>query len=136
MKTVFTNGCFDLLHVGHIRLLQAAKALGDSLVVGLNSDVSFHLCKGRRPLFPEDIRQEMLLALKSVDQVVIFDHATPIGLIRGLQPDVLVKGNDYQPEDVVGSEYADETVCISVDFELHTSDILERIVEMKAAMND
>ena len=103
-RVVFTNGCFDLLHVGHVRYLQAARALGDFLVLGLNDDTSVRrLGKGSdRPLTPQDERAEILAALACVDLVVIFSQDTPLDLILALRPDVLVKGGDYTPETIVG----------------------------------
>ncbi len=103
-KVVFTNGCFDLLHVGHIRYLQAARALGDFLVVGLNDDASVRrLGKGPgRPLTPQDERAEILAALACVDAVVLFGQDTPLDLILTLRPDILVKGGDYTPGNIVG----------------------------------
>ena len=103
-KVVFTNGCFDLLHVGHVRYLQAARALGDFLVVGLNDDASVRrLSKGPgRPLTPQAERAEILAALACVDAVVIFSQDTPLELILTLRPDILVKGGDYTPENIVG----------------------------------
>jgi rfaE bifunctional protein nucleotidyltransferase chain/domain len=103
-KVVFTNGCFDLLHVGHVRYLQAARALGDFLVLGLNDDASVRrLGKGPgRPLTPQAERAEILAALACVDAVVIFSQDTPLELIQALRPDVLVKGGDYTPEGIVG----------------------------------
>jgi D-beta-D-heptose 7-phosphate kinase/D-beta-D-heptose 1-phosphate adenosyltransferase len=100
---VFTNGCFDLLHVGHVRLLREAAALGDYLIVGINSDDSVRRLKGAgRPLNPQDDRAELLAALECVDAVTIFDEETPLALIEAIVPDVLVKGADYRPETVVG----------------------------------
>jgi D-beta-D-heptose 7-phosphate kinase / D-beta-D-heptose 1-phosphate adenosyltransferase len=100
---VFTNGCFDLLHLGHVRLLRQAAALGDYLVVGLNSDASVRRLKGpTRPLNPEDARAEVLAALECVEAVTVFDEDTPLALIASILPDVLVKGGDYRPEQVVG----------------------------------
>jgi D-beta-D-heptose 7-phosphate kinase/D-beta-D-heptose 1-phosphate adenosyltransferase len=104
-KIVFTNGCFDLLHPGHIHLLQAAKALGGRLIVGLNSDASVKRLKGpRRPILTESDRLELLKALSCVDHVVVFDEDTPLKLIEALRPDILVKGSDYRIEQVVGRE--------------------------------
>jgi D-beta-D-heptose 7-phosphate kinase/D-beta-D-heptose 1-phosphate adenosyltransferase len=101
----FTNGCFDLIHPGHVQYLADARALGDFLVVGLNSDASVARLKGPgRPLQDEAARAAILLGLRSVDAVVRFDEDTPLELIRALQPDVLVKGGDYTPETVVGRE--------------------------------
>ncbi len=102
---VFTNGCFDLLHVGHVRLLRQAAALGDFLIVGLNSDASVRRLKGpSRPLNPEDARAELLAALECVGAVTVFEEDTPLALIEVVLPDVLVKGGDYRPEGVVGRE--------------------------------
>jgi D-beta-D-heptose 7-phosphate kinase / D-beta-D-heptose 1-phosphate adenosyltransferase len=104
-RVVFTNGCFDLLHVGHIRLLRQAAAQGDYLVVGLNSDASVRRLKGEpRPIVAEDARAELLAALECVDAVAVFDEDTPLALIEAVRPDVLVKGGDYRPEEVVGRE--------------------------------
>lgn len=104
-KIVFTNGCFDILHVGHKRYLQQAATLGDILVVGVNSDASVRRLKGpTRPVNNEQDRAEMLSALGFIDYVVIFDEDTPYELIKKIQPDVLVKGGDYKPEEVVGKD--------------------------------
>jgi D-beta-D-heptose 7-phosphate kinase/D-beta-D-heptose 1-phosphate adenosyltransferase len=104
-RIVFTNGCFDLLHPGHVLYLAEAAACGDVLIVGLNSDASVRGLKGfSRPLLPERARALILLSLRSVDLVSIFDEATPLELIRSVAPDILVKGGDYRPEEVVGRE--------------------------------
>ena len=104
MTTVFTNGCFDLLHVGHLRLLWFARSQGDRLVVGLNSDESVRRLKGpTRPITPVDERREMLLALEPVDQVIIFHEDTPLNLIEALRPEVLVKGPDYAGRECCGA---------------------------------
>ena len=101
----FTNGCFDLLHPGHVKYLEDVRALGDFLVVGLNSDASVARLKGpSRPLQDEEARAMILLGLRSVDAVIRFDEDTPFELITALQPDVLAKGGDYTPETVVGKE--------------------------------
>jgi D-beta-D-heptose 7-phosphate kinase/D-beta-D-heptose 1-phosphate adenosyltransferase len=100
-----TNGCFDLLHPGHVALLEAARQEGDVLVVALNSDRSVREIKGpARPLIPEAERAEALLALEPVDRVVIYDEPTPAEVIRALVPDVLVKGADWEPDEIVGSD--------------------------------
>ncbi len=102
-KIVFTNGCFDLLHPGHVRLLREAATLGDFLVVGLNSDASVRRLKGQsRPINPAEARAEVLSALEAVDAVTVFDEDTPLELITAIRPDILVKGGDYRPEEVVG----------------------------------
>ncbi|MAO87172.1 MAG: D-glycero-beta-D-manno-heptose 1-phosphate adenylyltransferase [Candidatus Marinimicrobia bacterium] len=104
-KVIFTNGCFDLLHRGHIEYLLSAAALGDKLIIGLNSDDSVKKLKGNgRPLQSAVDRTAILQALTVVDTVVVFDEETPAELIAELQPDVLVKGGDYQEEDIVGRE--------------------------------
>jgi rfaE bifunctional protein nucleotidyltransferase chain/domain len=105
-RIVFTNGCFDLMHIGHTRYLQAAKALGDILVVGVNSDVSVRTLDKApdRPIVPEAQRAEVLAALGCVDFVVIFDESDPRQLIAAVQPDVLVKGGDWMIDQIIGRE--------------------------------
>jgi rfaE bifunctional protein nucleotidyltransferase chain/domain len=104
----FTNGCFDLIHPGHVQYLADARAQGDFLVVGLNSDASVARLKGPgRPLQDEAARAAVLLGLRSVDAVVRFDEDTPLELIQALRPDVLVKGGDYTPETVVGRDFVE-----------------------------
>lgn len=104
-KTVFTNGCFDILHVGHARYLKEAAALGDLLIVGLNTDESVRNLKGfNRPIVPENERAEMLCHLEVVNAVVLFGDQTPLKLIEALNPQVLVKGGDWSVEDIVGSD--------------------------------
>jgi rfaE bifunctional protein nucleotidyltransferase chain/domain len=104
-RIVFTNGCFDLLHPGHIASLEQARALGDTLIVGLNSDAGVRQLKGAgRPVLPERERAEILAALECVDAVVIFDELTPREVIRRLLPDVLVKGGDWPGDQIVGRE--------------------------------
>jgi D-beta-D-heptose 7-phosphate kinase/D-beta-D-heptose 1-phosphate adenosyltransferase len=104
-RVVFTNGCFDLLHPGHIRTLETARHLGDALIVGLNSDNGVRQLKGPdRPILPERERAEILAALECVDAVVIFDEATPQKIIAALLPDVLVKGGDWPGDQIVGRQ--------------------------------
>ena len=104
-RIVFTNGCFDILHRGHVELLRRAKSYGDVLVVGLNSDASVRRLKGRRrPLVGEKDRAFVLAALEAVDRVVIFDEDTPLETIRALEPDVLVKGAEYGKGQIVGAD--------------------------------
>jgi rfaE bifunctional protein nucleotidyltransferase chain/domain len=104
-RVVFTNGCFDLLHYGHIHYLAAARDLGDRLVIGLNSADSVRRLKGaHRPINDETTRQHLLAALTFVDAVVVFEQDTPLELIKVVLPDVLVKGGDWQPKDIVGSD--------------------------------
>ena len=102
-KIVFTNGCFDLLHVGHVRYLAQAKKLGDFLIIGLNSDSSVKELKGEdRPINSFEDRATLLSAIKSVDLVIMFEEQTPENLIKDIVPDILVKGGDYNIEDIVG----------------------------------
>lgn len=102
----FTNGAFDLIHIGHVRTLQFARAHCERLVVGLNSDRSVRALKGmNRPIHPERDRAEMLRALRSVDEVIIFDEMTPLRLIEELCPDVLIKGGDYEGREIVGATF-------------------------------
>ena len=104
-RLVFTNGCFDLLHPGHVRYLEAARALGDALVVGVNDDASVRRVKGAgRPVLRLAERAEVLAALAAVDHVVAFSEDTPLRLIELLEPDVLVKGADWGPDEIVGSD--------------------------------
>ncbi len=105
-RVVFTNGCFDLLHRGHTRYLERARALGDLLVVAINSDRSVRALKGRgRPVVPEGQRAEVLAALAAVDYTVIFDELDPARVIRAVRPDVLVKGGDWPISQIVGADY-------------------------------
>ena len=106
-KVVFTNGCYDLLHPGHIRLLEQARSMGDVLILALNTDASVQRLKGpARPLLGEQERAAMALALEAVDAVALFDEDTPRELILRLRPEVIVKGGDYEPEGVVGAAEA------------------------------
>jgi D-beta-D-heptose 7-phosphate kinase/D-beta-D-heptose 1-phosphate adenosyltransferase len=107
-RVVFTNGVFDLLHPGHIRYLTDARALGDALIVGINSDRSVRANKGpSRPINPEDERAELVAALESVDAVTVFDEDTPHAVIAAVQPDVLVKGADWGADNIVGRDIVD-----------------------------
>jgi D-beta-D-heptose 7-phosphate kinase/D-beta-D-heptose 1-phosphate adenosyltransferase len=131
---VFTNGCFDLLHVGHVKYLQRARLLGDLLVLGLNSDDSIRRLKGpHRPLIGQEERAHILAALKCIDYVVIFDEDTPLELIRALRPAVLVKGGDYAPEEVVGKEivesYGGRVELIQFVDGRSTTNIINQILE-------
>ena len=106
MKIVFTNGCFDILHIGHVHYLNEAKALGDKLIVGLNSDESVRRLKGLdRPINNENDRKFILENLRSVDEVIIFNEDTPIELIKNVKPNILVKGGDWAIEKIVGYEF-------------------------------
>lgn len=135
---VFTNGCFDLLHAGHVRYLQVAKSLGKSLVVGLNSDRSVQTIKPQkpgfppRPLIPETQRSEVLAALKPVDGVVIFSETTATALIQALQPEIYVKGGDYSrltlPEAPIVQAYGGRIELVNVEVHTSTTAIIDRIL--------
>lgn len=126
-KIVFTNGCFDILHIGHVRYLKDAAGLGDVLIVGLNSDSSISRIKPGRPLTPESERAEILSSLSVVDFITIFDEETPYELIREVQPDILVKGSDWAIKDIVGADIAKEVHTIPLTEGISTSVIVERI---------
>jgi rfaE bifunctional protein nucleotidyltransferase chain/domain len=126
-KIVFTNGCFDIIHVGHIRYLKEAKALGGVLVVGLNSDKSVSIIKPTRPINSQNQRAEVLSSLEMVDYVTLFDEGTPYELIKLVKPDVLVKGGDWRKEEIVGSDIAKETHSLPYIKGISTSEIIERI---------
>ena len=131
-QVVFTNGCFDLLHPGHVRYLAAARALGDALVVALNSDASVRRLKGAaRPILNQDERAEVMAALAAVDYVTIFDEDTPRELIAALLPDVLVKGGDWAVTEIVGREEVEaaggRVLALPFLEGSSTTDIIERI---------
>ncbi len=126
-KITFTNGCFDIIHVGHVRYLRNAKAFGDILIIGLNSDKSVSSIKANRPINPQNHRAEILSSLEMVDYVVLFDEETPYELIEFIQPDILVKGGDWKKEDIVGSDIANETHSLPYVEGVSTSAIIERI---------
>jgi len=135
-KVVFTNGCFDLLHVGHLYLLQQARQFGDALVVGLNSDASVRRLKGDgRPMISADDRAFALAALECVDFVVIFDESDPLELIRSIRPDVLVKGGDYVESEIVGSEflksYGGVTRIVPLREGVSTSRLVEKLARLE-----
>lgn len=107
-KIVFTNGCFDILHAGHVAYLSKAKSLGDALIIGLNSDASVKKIKGKsRPIVSQKNRAILLAALEAVDFVVIFNELAPLKLIKAIKPDVLVKGGDWKKENIVGSNFVE-----------------------------
>jgi D-beta-D-heptose 7-phosphate kinase/D-beta-D-heptose 1-phosphate adenosyltransferase len=139
-RVVFTNGVFDLLHPGHLRYLQAARAEGDVLIVGVNSDRSVRANKGPdRPITPERERAEILAALACVDAVAIFDEETPGEIIRLIQPDVLVKGADWAEDAIVGRDTVEarggRVVRVPVEAGWSTSSILSKIRESTVAGN-
>lgn len=134
-QIVFTNGCFDLIHTGHLKILNGAKALGEILIVGLNSDKSVKILKGKnRPIINQFDRSIVLSNFRSVDYVVIFDEETPLELIKTIQPDILVKGGDYTIDQIIGSDIVKlnggKTVIIPFEKGKSTSNILKRIVEL------
>ncbi len=133
-KIVFTNGCFDIMHVGHVRYLADARSEGDLLVVGLNSDASVRIIKGdKRPIVRQDHRAEVLASLGCVDFIVIFDEPDPLKLIQTLKPDVLVKGEDWTEDAIVGAEsvksLGGKIVRISFVEESSTTAIIEKILQ-------
>lgn len=127
-KIVFTNGCFDILHLGHIKYLEEAKKLGDILIIGVNTDDSVRRLKGiSRPINPEFDRSYLLSALETVDFIVLFDDDTPLDLIKNVRPEVLVKGADYKGKTVVGSEIAEQTKLIELIDGKSTTKIIKKI---------
>lgn len=127
-KIVFTNGCFDLLHIGHVRYLKEAKRLGDILIVGLNSDASVRRLKPQRPINEESRRAEVVASLEMVDFVTLFSEDTPYELIKSIRPDVLVKGGDWKKEDIVGSDIVAETHSLPFVPGVSTSAIINKIL--------
>ena len=133
-KIAFTNGCFDILHVGHTRYLRDARKTGDVLILALNSDASVRAIKGeKRPLVPEAERADLVASLEAVDYVTIFDELTPLELIECLQPDVIVKGGDWAEENVVGREsvrkWGGKVVIIPETEGASTTNIVEKIIK-------
>ncbi len=133
-KLVFTNGCFDILHVGHVRYLNQARSLGDALIVGINSDRSVREIKGEpRPIVPEADRAEVIAALASVDYVVIFDEPTPRQLIDAIVPDVLVKGADWDVSEIVGRNTVEDAGGVVRNIPLvegaSTTEIIRRVLD-------
>ncbi len=127
-KIIFTNGCFDILHIGHVKYLQKAKALGDILIVGVNSNSSVKRLKGEsRPVNDEYDRAYLLASLEVVDYVVIFEDDTPYSLIKEIKPDVLVKGADYRDKEVIGSDIAKEVRLIEFVEGKSTTKIIEKV---------
>jgi len=133
-KIVFTNGCFDILHAGHVHYLNECKNFGDILIVGINSDSSIRRLKGeKRPILPLELRAYTLSNLCSVDYVVPFEEDTPYNLIKEIKPDILVKGGDWEPELIVGREivesYGGKVITIPFKFDISTSKIIGQILE-------
>jgi len=130
-RIVFTNGCFDIIHAGHVDYLERAREFGDFLIVGMNSDSSIRKIKGeKRPIVPEDLRARVLSGLRAVDCVFIFDEETPIRVIEAVRPDVLVKGADWPIEKIVGREFAGRVERIPFKYEISTTKIIEKVVEI------
>ena len=127
-RIVFTNGCFDILHAGHVRYLNRAKKLGDVLIVGLNADSSVAGLKPGRPVNSQKHRAEVLAGLAAVDYIVLFSEKTPYNLIKTVRPDILVKGGDWKKEDIVGSDIAKETRSLAYVKGLSTTKTLEKIL--------
>ncbi|MDD5687939.1 MAG: D-glycero-beta-D-manno-heptose 1-phosphate adenylyltransferase [Elusimicrobia bacterium] len=127
-KIVFTNGCFDILHIGHIRLLEKAKSFGDILIIGVNSDSSVKIIKGKtRPLIPENERMEVLASLSMVDFVVKFSESTPYQIIKKIKPDVLVKGSDWKNGEIVGAEFSKKVKRFPVVKGYSTTNIIKKL---------
>lgn len=127
-KIVFTNGCFDILHAGHVSVLEFARSKGDLLVVGLNSDASVRRLKGpTRPVNTQQDRALVLAALESVSAVCIFEEDTPYNLIKKVCPDVLVKGGDYKPSEIVGREFAKKVVRFALLKGRSTTNIIKKV---------
>ena len=130
-KIVFTNGCFDILHAGHIRYLNETKKMGDILVLGLNADESISRLKPGRPVVPEAERAEVLSALSMIDYIVLFHEDTPYELIKEVGPDLLVKGADWAKEDIVGNDLVKEVRTIQFVEGVSTSEIIKKIKDLK-----
>ena len=136
-NVVFTNGCFDLLHPGHVRYLQQARALGDALIVALNSDRSVRELKGdKRPILTEAERSEVMAALACVDFVTVFDEPTPREIISALLPDILVKGGDWGIDSIIGREEVEaaggKVMSLAFVDGCSTSDVIDRIAQRYA----
>ncbi|HAO92655.1 MAG: glycerol-3-phosphate cytidylyltransferase [Deltaproteobacteria bacterium GWC2_56_8] len=134
-KVVFTNGCFDIIHAGHVRYLSKARSLGDVLVLGLNSDSSVHSIKGpTRPIVPEGERAEVLSALSCIDYIVLFSDPTPLKLIEAIEPDILAKGADWAAKDIVGGEAVRRAggriARVTLVKGKSTTNIIKRILEL------
>jgi D-beta-D-heptose 7-phosphate kinase/D-beta-D-heptose 1-phosphate adenosyltransferase len=127
MKTVFTNGCFDILHRMHVEILKFSKSRGDKLIVGLNSDSSVKRLKGdERPIFHEDDRKFLLESLDCVDEVILFDEDSPYELIKKINPDEIVKGGDYKPDQVIGNDIA-KVILFNYDENYSTTKALNKL---------
>jgi len=133
-KIVFTNGCFDLMHLGHAKYLEEARQKGDVLIVAVNSDSSVKKIKGdKRPILGQEHRMSMVAALESVDYVVVFNEDTPLNLIKKIKPDILVKGADWREKDIVGASFvkshAGRVLTVRLVKGLSTTNIIEKIIK-------
>jgi rfaE bifunctional protein nucleotidyltransferase chain/domain len=134
-KVAFTNGCFDILHAGHVQYLREARKAGDLLILGLNSDASVRAIKGeKRPLVPQGERAEVVASLSAVDYVTLFDETTPLALIEYLRPDLLVKGGDWKEESVVGRDavrsWGGRVIIVPMTEGVSTTNIVEKILRI------
>lgn len=137
-RIVFTNGCFDIIHPGHIKLLREARAQGDCLILGLNTDASIkHIKDPRRPILTQEERVDVLSAIDCIDYIALFDEPTPLELIKIIVPDVLVKGGDWTPETVVGAEIVTanggKVVIVDLKNGFSTTNLIQRIVSRYGA---
>jgi D-beta-D-heptose 7-phosphate kinase/D-beta-D-heptose 1-phosphate adenosyltransferase len=129
-KIVFTNGCFDLLHLGHVSLLKKAKSMGDVLIVAINSDKSLRYLKGpKRPLVGEKCRAKLLISLKPVDYVIVFNEHTPKEILSEIRPDILVKGGDYKLSEIIGREFVKKVYIFPFVKEKSTTTLINLIVK-------
>ncbi len=131
-KVVFTNGCFDIIHLGHVDYLEKARELGTKLIIGLNTDASIRRIKGpQRPVQDERSRSRILASFAFTDAVILFDEDTPYNLIKALKPDILVKGNDYAPQNIIGADivngYGGDVITIELITGYSTSEIIKKI---------
>ncbi len=131
-KVVFTNGCFDIIHLGHVDYLEKARELGSRLIIGLNTDSSIRRLKGtERPVQDERSRSRILASFEFTDAVVLFDEDTPYNLIKVIKPDILVKGNDYAPENIIGADivkgYGGQVITLELITGYSTSEIIKKI---------
>jgi len=128
-RVVFTNGCFDLLHVGHLELLERSRSFGDILVVGINTDRSLKMIKGPdRPILPQEERARLVASLEMVDYVVFFDEETPFEILSQIKPNILVKGGDYKFDEIVGRDIVDEVKIIPFVRGKSSTNIIDKIL--------
>ena len=128
-KIVFTNGCFDLIHKGHIELLNFCERIADELIIAINSDISISKIKGSdRPYQDENTRKELLQAIYPNSKIIIFNESNPLEVIKNLKPNIIVKGGDYKKNEVIGASYVDEVIIFPYQKELSTTIISEKII--------